>query len=81
MKNRFRCILKERVLKYHPFKVGQIINSVCILHNMCIRANIHFEGDEDGEEDDPNVADDLGRNVLALGQQRRAGIVQNYFME
>ncbi|CAH1995307.1 unnamed protein product [Acanthoscelides obtectus] len=36
LKNRFRCLLKDRVLHYAPFRAGQIINATSVLHNMCV---------------------------------------------
>ncbi|KAJ8911804.1 hypothetical protein NQ315_014228 [Exocentrus adspersus] len=59
-KKRFRCILKERVLKYSPYKAGQIINACCVLHNMCIRGNVPLE--EPIEEG--NNLDDIEGAVL-----------------
>ncbi|CAH1984065.1 unnamed protein product [Acanthoscelides obtectus] len=35
LKNRFRCLLKDRVLHYAPFRAGQIINATSVLHNVC----------------------------------------------
>lgn len=35
-----RCLLKHRVLHYHPERTSKIIVSCCILHNMCINANL-----------------------------------------
>lgn len=36
LKNRWRCLLKHRVLHYHPDVAAKIINACCVLHNMCI---------------------------------------------
>lgn len=87
LKGRFRCILKERVLHYHPLKAGQIINTVCVLHNMCVRANIPLEDDPMPEDDHmpENVQDArpvnylADQNILALGQQRRRQLIDMYF--
>ncbi|KAK3925796.1 Putative nuclease [Frankliniella fusca] len=35
MKGRFRCLLRDRVLHYHPVKAGRIVKACCVLHNMC----------------------------------------------
>lgn len=40
LKNRFRCLLKHRVLHYSPQKAGLIINACVCLHNMCIENNV-----------------------------------------
>lgn len=83
MKNRFRCLLKDRVLHYEPLKAGQIVNSVCVLHNMCVRANLALDDEEEFQED--NIDDLAGdedvppRNVLREGQQRRADLIDLYF--
>lgn len=37
LKNRFRAIIKERVLLYSPAVVGMIINTAVILHNILIK--------------------------------------------
>lgn len=36
LKLRFRCILGERELRYHPTKASQIFNSCVVLHNLLI---------------------------------------------
>lgn len=81
LKNRFRCLLKDRVLHYDPLKAGQIINAVCVLHNMCVTANLDLDNDEQFEEDNIDIADDdvPPRNILREGQERRANIIQLYF--
>lgn len=71
-------------MHYDPFKAGQIINAVCVLHNMCMRANLAIE-DEDQVMADDNLEnehvdeDAFPRNVLAEGQQRRANLIELYF--
>ena len=84
MKTRFRCILKDRVLKYHPLKVGQIVNAVCVLHNMCMRANIPlddvYDEENDDNDEDLHVIDDfIIDNVFQLGAQCRAELINLYF--
>ncbi|KAF0709297.1 putative nuclease HARBI1, partial [Aphis craccivora] len=39
-KMRFRCLLKHRVLHYHPERASKIIIACTFLHNMCINDNI-----------------------------------------
>ncbi|VEN39665.1 unnamed protein product, partial [Callosobruchus maculatus] len=43
LKMRFRCLAQVRVLRYNPSKAGCIINACCVLHNMCISANIQMD--------------------------------------
>ena len=40
LKGRFRCCLKDRVLRYRPEVAGKIINACVVLHNLCIENNI-----------------------------------------
>lgn len=49
LKVRFRCILGERKLRYHPTKVGKIVYACATLHNFLIsnRFNINRDIDED----------------------------------
>lgn len=81
MKNRFRCLLKDRVLHYDPLKAGRIINGACVLHNMCVRANLDLDIEEDFVEDNLNAPDEDDvppRNILREGQER-ANLIQLYF--
>lgn len=49
MKARFRCLLAERELRYHPTKVGHIIYACATLHNFLIanRFDIFHDIDQD----------------------------------
>lgn len=40
LKNRWRCLSKDRVLHYTPTKLAQIIVSCCVLHNLAIYFNV-----------------------------------------
>lgn len=79
LKSRFRCLLKERVLRYSPERVGKIVNSCAILHNMCVAANLEL--DEEVIEDDVN--DDVYQNglqdIFRQGQAVRRHLVNTYF--
>ncbi|KAJ3662030.1 hypothetical protein Zmor_006397 [Zophobas morio] len=55
LKGRFRCCLKDRVLRYRPEVAGKIINACVVLHNLCIENNI--PPPEDLEE--INIRDEL----------------------
>ncbi|XP_054720681.1 putative nuclease HARBI1 [Uloborus diversus] len=52
LKNRFRCLLKDRVLHYLPEVAAHITNSCVILHNMCVEDNIYWEDAVLDEEDE-----------------------------
>lgn len=80
---RFRCLMKERVLRYTPFKVGQIINACCVLHNMCIAANIDMEPEDFQNDDvppDPHYRNAFVRqNYVRDGMNKRREVINLYF--
>lgn len=54
MKNRFRCLIKDRTLHYAPTTVAKIVLACTVLHNMCIENNvplIMMDGDDFINED------------------------------
>jgi hypothetical protein len=55
LKMRWRCLLKDRILHYHPIKACKMIKACTVLHNMCIEINLE---DEDISGDQNNF--DLG---------------------
>ncbi|CAH2013473.1 unnamed protein product [Acanthoscelides obtectus] len=75
LKNTFRCLLKDSVLHYAPFKAGQIINATRVRHNMCVRANLDMEDQEEQADNDVPDLDAIVSNVLEQGQARRANII------
>lgn len=92
LKNRFRCLLKHRVLHYAPEKASKIINACVVLHNMCIEHKIELEFDEQEQEiqNDIDLGNDIPNHNLNEDNQRRAAnldagnalrhhIIQNYF--
>lgn len=50
LKNRWRCLLKHRMLHYHPEVASNIVVSCVVLHNMCIH---HKIGESDIEVEEP----------------------------
>lgn len=90
LKNRFRCLLKHRVLHYSPEVVANIVKACVVLHNMCILNNVP-EPEQDDEilnvdfgviDHNPFVHEDNIRRVnpdLAAGVQLRNVIVINHF--
>lgn len=85
LKNRFRCLLKDRVLHYAPETAAKIINSCVILHNLCIHNNVPLLLEEPyvAEENDDAVVNALNDmnfdNYLTRGRQLRNLIIRNYF--
>ncbi|KAL5237057.1 hypothetical protein ACI65C_004467 [Semiaphis heraclei] len=85
LKMRFRCLLKHRVLHYNPERASKIIVSCCILHNMCINANLPVP---QREPDDP-LDIDFGiygvpelnpiNPQLAAGRRVQQLLIRSYF--
>lgn len=40
LKNRWRCLCKDRVLHYKPEKCAQIIQACCVLHNIALNYKV-----------------------------------------
>lgn len=40
LKNRWRCLLRHRVLHYTPEMAANIIKACCVLHNICVVRNM-----------------------------------------
>ncbi|KAI4455604.1 hypothetical protein MML48_9g00005391 [Holotrichia oblita] len=75
LKTRFRCLLRELVLRYSPEKVETIINVCSILHNICRRENL--EDIRDQEEVIPNERQQVQDEQRGLAV--RQNIIQRYF--
>lgn len=81
LKSRFRCLLKERVLRYSPERVGKIVNACAIMHNICIAANLELD-DEIVIEEEVNheiFQNNNEENIFMQGQATRQRIVNAYF--
>jgi hypothetical protein len=92
LKQRFRCLLKHRVLHYHPEQATQIINACVVLHNMCIKQRLDLEIGSDEEEEENLIEDDseeeeqipnpraARRNpVLIAGEKVRRRLIRKNF--
>lgn len=85
LKNRFRCLLKHRVLHYAPTKAAKITIACCVLHNICTEN--HIPEPEIDEELDLGMIDgnnpvfqNMARNPdLVAGRQLRQAIIENHF--
>lgn len=89
LKNRFRCLLKDRVLHYAPVTVGKIVTACAVLHNICIENNVPLILD-DNEDFVNEVIDNFENNLqeerrlamnnfFARGQQIRDFLARTYF--
>lgn len=78
---RFRCLLKERVLRYNPHKAGMIINACCVLHNMCIMGNVPLDEEDlvEDNQDEPVNINLFPIDIIAEGIRQRQNIVNLYF--
>lgn len=54
LKNRWRCLCKDRVLHYKPTKCAQIIQACCVLYNIALDFGV------------PEPTDDLGIKTYVL---------------
>lgn len=55
LKARWRCLLRDRVLHYHPHVASKITMACCVLHNLALKADLpppqpllaaHDDGDD-----------------------------------
>lgn len=92
LKNRFRCLLKDRVLHYAPITVSQIVSACTVIHNICIENNvplIMMDGDEyinDEIEDYEHALENNRGNIMAnnnnfvaRGREMRNFLSRTYF--
>lgn len=84
LKNRFRCLLKDRCLHYQPLKASKIVNACAALHNMCLQRNIPLPENEPYEplqDVHVNIEElEEGQNDdLNLGRQLQRSIINNHF--
>lgn len=77
LKTRFRCLLRERVLRYEPHRVGVIVNACAVLHNMCRTAGMEIPYQH--LEDVGNIVPEPIVDVLQAGRDERAILIQRYF--
>ncbi|XP_067125936.1 putative nuclease HARBI1 [Centruroides vittatus] len=70
LKNRWRCLLKHRVLHYHPETASNIIIACVVLHNICIKNNIALEDNDILQTEDqlqhliPSEFENTSNNIL-----------------
>ncbi|KAJ8948655.1 hypothetical protein NQ318_022723, partial [Aromia moschata] len=80
----FRCLLGERTLRYSPERVGTIVVSCAVLHNICIAGRL--------EDNNLNIADvPDGDNIDVFhdnyqqhdddGREARRRLIERYFVQ
>lgn len=83
LKNRFRCLLRERVARYSPQFVGKLVNTCAVLHNICIDFNIDIHNLDDYNMLDEEIYDmnyvDMANLRYQEGDLVRRNIVNTYF--
>ncbi|XP_028042635.1 putative nuclease HARBI1, partial [Bombyx mandarina] len=62
LKNRWRCLCKDRTLHYAPVKCAKIITACCVLHNLAIEFNIPEP--EPAEIENPNLAMTISEHIF-----------------
>ncbi|XP_035457948.2 putative nuclease HARBI1 [Spodoptera frugiperda] len=51
LKARWRCVLKDRVLHYHPHVASKIVMACCVLHNIALKARLPPPVDTEEQHD------------------------------
>ncbi|XP_037874020.1 putative nuclease HARBI1 [Bombyx mori] len=62
LKNRWRCLCKDRTLHYAPVKCAKIITACCVLHNLAIEFNVPEP--EPAEIENPNLAMTISEHIF-----------------
>ncbi|XP_026745433.1 putative nuclease HARBI1 [Trichoplusia ni] len=83
LKARWRCMLRHRVLHYHPEMASKITNACCVLHNIALHASIPPPSDMpagslEGSEDDAvhhSTSINDNQNELIRGRAMRSRLV------
>jgi len=83
LKQRWRCLLKDRTLHYKPTRASKIIITCAFLHNVAIHNNIELPDYEDGNEEeeyeDEETHGQAVEELLNAGRQTRQQLLDQYF--
>ncbi|XP_041968773.1 putative nuclease HARBI1 [Aricia agestis] len=86
LKNRWRCLHRDRTLHYQPEKCAQIILACCVLHNIALKYNIPDPEDNIGvgtqepfEQDELVFVNESTSNVLLRGRTIRDQVARRLF--
>lgn len=77
LKGRFRCLLAERVLHYHPTKASRFVNTCAILHNYLICNNYDVQRDMNEDEFENVVDEDVEENEPILAYRELGVAIRN----
>ncbi|XP_053616898.1 putative nuclease HARBI1 [Plodia interpunctella] len=85
LKNRWRCLSKDRTLHYKPEKCARIITACSVLHNLALQFNVpdpESDSEQVSEIEDvlrpvaPEERADTGRDLLIRGRAIRTQLVR-----
>lgn len=85
LKGRFRCLLQDRTLHYHPIKASKITKACAVLHNMCITRGVpEVEIVEnimiDGIINERNIQENAANEHLQRARIIQQNIIQTHFI-
>lgn len=83
LKQRFRCLLKHRVLHYDHETASNIIYACVVLHNICIKNNVELDDDDEVEEDEQfeEFEEVIAGNWFAQGRNIRNYLINLFEQE
>ncbi|XP_048516636.1 putative nuclease HARBI1 [Dendroctonus ponderosae] len=82
LKQRFRCLLKHRVLHYSPEKAAKIVLSCAILHNIAIAEGTLVPEDLGNVDEVTDIQSSQGfNNYLQEGRRVQSEIINRYFSD
>ena len=76
LKNTFRCLNRERALKYHPRTAGKIINAACVVYNIMRNNGLPIAEVMDDAAPSNVAAEILPTQYFQLGTAKRNQIAQ-----
>ncbi|RVE46114.1 hypothetical protein evm_009188 [Chilo suppressalis] len=84
LKNRFRCLLKHRILHYSPEKSAKIIVSCCTLYNLFFDTYSADEDDEITDEEEHINSDEMmdpdhGNDFLTAARVIQNQLIRSHF--
>nr|XP_037869744.1 putative nuclease HARBI1 [Bombyx mori] len=78
LKNRWRCLNKDRALHYKPVKCARIILACCVLHNIGINYDTVDDADNiDLENDDDQGHDEIMRETSSTADLIRGRVLRD----